>query len=111
MNKFLYKAGLIFFFSALQFVFMTEIKPDFILVLTVYFAVRFGSNTGQLTGFFGGLLNEAASFSSLFGLNIFYKTIVGFVAGRLQRRIFQSHFLWLLFWFSLSLSSKFHYFY
>jgi rod shape-determining protein MreD len=91
MAEFLYKAVLILLFAAFQTVIATEIKPDLILILTVYFAVRFGSNTGQFTGFFGGLLNEVSSFSSLFGLNMFYKTIVGFVAGRLKGKIFQSH--------------------
>jgi len=57
--------------------------PDIALCILVYIAYVNGRMTGQLTGFFSGLLIDFLSAAPL-GLNAFVRTITGIVTGCLK---------------------------
>jgi rod shape-determining protein MreD len=61
--------------------------PDFTLGIIVYSAYVNGGMTGQLTGFFSGLLLDLISNAPL-GLNAFIRTIMGAIAGLLKGTFF-----------------------
>lgn len=56
------------------------IKPDFVLIAVVAFALRKGSVAGEVGGFLIGLIEDCLSFP-LLGLNGFSKCLAGFLAG------------------------------
>ncbi|MEW5768223.1 MAG: rod shape-determining protein MreD [bacterium] len=56
------------------------IKPDFVLIGVVAFALRKGSVAGEVVGFLAGLIEDCLSFP-LLGLNGFSKCLTGFLAG------------------------------
>jgi rod shape-determining protein MreD len=59
-------------------------KPDLALDILVFSAYLNGMMTGQLSGFFSGLLLDFLSSAPL-GLNLFIRTVIGAVAGFLNR--------------------------
>jgi rod shape-determining protein MreD len=61
--------------------------PDLTLGILVYTAYINGSMTGQLTGFFSGILLDFLSAAPL-GLNIFIRTIIGAANGLIIGRFF-----------------------
>lgn len=59
------------------------IKPDLLLILTVYFAFKEGEFRGQLTGFGTGLLQDAVSVTNIpLGFQAMPKAIIGFLIGK-----------------------------
>ena len=58
-------------------------KPDLALDILVFSAYLNGMMTGQLSGFFSGLLLDFLSNAPL-GLNLFVRTVIGAVAGFLN---------------------------
>ncbi len=71
-------------------------KPDLVLILTLYFGFKGGVMTGQTTGFLGGLLEDIPS-SKQFGVNMLIKTLIGFGAGHLHKKIFTESFFTVFF--------------
>jgi rod shape-determining protein MreD len=61
--------------------------PDFVLGIVVYSAYVNGAMTGQLTGFFSGLMLDLISNAPL-GLNTFIRTIMGAFAGFMKGTFF-----------------------
>jgi len=57
--------------------------PDLALCILIYIAYVNGTMTGQLTGFFSGLMIDFLSAAPL-GLNAFVRTITGALVGRLK---------------------------
>ncbi|MDR1469770.1 MAG: rod shape-determining protein MreD [Spirochaetaceae bacterium] len=57
--------------------------PDIALLILVFVSYVNGSLMGQTTGFFGGLLLDFVSFAPL-GLNIFVRTVTGYLVGLLR---------------------------
>ncbi|MBS0616902.1 MAG: rod shape-determining protein MreD [Spirochaetes bacterium] len=86
-----------FFQTSVDFFALGSIKPDFLLILTVYFALYRGSFAALWIGFFGGLLQDInlGGYTNLVKQDVQYyigtsalaKTIVGFVAGKVARDI------------------------
>jgi rod shape-determining protein MreD len=68
------------------------VKPDLIFITVVYLSYCFGSFYGEVTGFAGGLLQDAVSRSPL-GLLTFPKVALAFVVGMFGRSIFKSNIL------------------
>jgi rod shape-determining protein MreD len=66
------------------------VKPDLVFIIVVYFAYSFGSLYGEVTGFIGGLLNDAISNSPL-GLLAFPKMALGYIIGFFGRSIFKGN--------------------
>jgi rod shape-determining protein MreD len=61
--------------------------PDLALGILVFCAYVNGTMTGQLTGFFSGLLLDFLSASPL-GLNAFIRTLIGALGGRMNGTFF-----------------------
>ena len=68
------------------------VKPDLQFIIIVYFSYSFGSFYGEITGFFGGLLQDSISNSPL-GLFAFPKMAVGFLVGMFGKDIIKSNIL------------------
>jgi len=66
--------------------------PDIALVILVFIAYVNGTMTGQLTGFFSGLLVDLLS-SSPIGLNALVRTFIGALAGFIKGTFFLDIFL------------------
>ncbi|TAL35580.1 MAG: rod shape-determining protein MreD [Spirochaetes bacterium] len=64
------------------------IKPDLLFITIVYCGYSFGSFYGEVTGFIGGLLHDAASHSPL-GLLALPKFVVGYIVGFFGRSVFK----------------------
>lgn len=83
--------------TSVDFFALGSIKPDFLLILTVYFALYRGSFSALWIGFFGGLLQDInlGGYSNLvkqdmqfyIGTSALAKTIIGFATGKVARDI------------------------
>ncbi|QEN07560.1 rod shape-determining protein MreD [Oceanispirochaeta crateris] len=60
--------------------------PDITLIILVCISIRYGSVTGQLTGFTTGLMEDFLSLSPL-GFNSLIRTIIGFLTGLFHDRL------------------------
>lgn len=72
--------------SVLPFLSLT-IKPDLLLVIVVYLGLRKGQETGCISGFAFGLMQDASS-EIMFGANGFTKTIFGFLCGIAGKQLY-----------------------
>jgi rod shape-determining protein MreD len=61
--------------------------PDLVLLIIVFMAYNNGTMTGQLTGFFSGLMLDFLSAAPL-GLNMLVRTLVGALAGLMKVAFF-----------------------
>jgi rod shape-determining protein MreD len=61
--------------------------PDLALIILIFSAYTNGAMEGQFTGISGGLFIDFVSFSP-FGLNMFIRTVIGFVFGKLKGNFF-----------------------
>jgi rod shape-determining protein MreD len=57
-------------------------RPDLILIVLVFFSLRFGPNWGMSVGFFLGLIQDLIS-THFLGLATLSKTVAGFISGSL----------------------------
>ncbi|MCK4906195.1 MAG: rod shape-determining protein MreD [Spirochaetes bacterium] len=99
MKKFIFIFILIVFFGILQssvffdvFKLIGAAKPDIILMLVVFVAYKKGSMEGQMVGFGAGLFVGIFS-TALFGLNPFIYTLIGFLMGLVEKKIYADSFL------------------
>jgi rod shape-determining protein MreD len=60
--------------------------PDITLIILVYISIRYGSVSGQMTGFATGLMEDFLSLSPL-GFNSLIRTIIGFLTGLFHDRL------------------------
>lgn len=67
-------------------------KPDVILIIAALYGFMYGSSTGSLVGFTGGLLGNLLV-GSYIGPDLLSKSLVGFLAGLIQRIIFVENIL------------------
>lgn len=68
-----------------------RVVPDIALCILVFIAYTNGAMTGQLTGFFSGILLDFLSFAPL-GLNTFIRTLVGAITGFIKDTFFLDTF-------------------
>ena len=61
-----------------------DIRPDFILLLLVYFSARYGRMSGIVVGFTVGLLQDVTGSYSVLGATAMSKALVGYTAGTLN---------------------------
>ena len=78
-------------FAILQSTLLTQIipfqfVPDIALLLLIAASWRYGSMTGELTGFFIGIAFDALSLAPL-GFHTFLFTVLGYLYGKLQGSI------------------------
>ncbi len=79
-------AVVLFEAAALSNWYLLPTTPDIMLIVILYIGMKNGSNIGQLTGFFSGLLIDFLS-ASPFGLNSLVRTILGFLSGLLHLNV------------------------
>ncbi len=65
--------------------------PDLMLIVCLYISLHNGIFLGETTGFFSGMMIDFLS-SGPFGLNCLIRTIIGFLAGLLNRTVNTSGF-------------------
>ncbi len=63
------------------------VVPDIALIVVVFLANKKGSFAGELGGFAAGITQDFLSLSPL-GFHAFSKTIIGYVAGKTQEKMF-----------------------
>jgi rod shape-determining protein MreD len=68
------------------------VKPDLLFIAIVYFAYSFGSFYGEVTGFIGGIFQDAVSNAPL-GLLTLPKVIIAYVIGIFGRTVFKQSWL------------------
>ena len=70
--------------QSFQVISIGSVSPDFLLLLTIVYALSRGSFKGEILGFFLGLILDLMS-GALFGLNAFVFTLVGACATPFQK--------------------------
>jgi rod shape-determining protein MreD len=81
----LFVGSLLLQFTVAQYIEILYWKPDLILIVLVFFSLRYGPNWGMSIGFFVGLFQDIIS-THFLGLLALSKTISGFIAGSLAGR-------------------------
>jgi len=68
------------------------IKPDFILIVSIYSGLCLNKNTAAGIGFAFGLIQDALSFKFM-GINSFSKCLIGFLVGSLREKILSENLI------------------
>lgn len=68
------------------------IKPDFILIVSIYGGLCLNKNTAATIGFMFGLVQDALSFKMM-GINSLSKCLIGFSIGSLREKILGENLL------------------
>lgn len=80
--------------------------PDLVLILIATYSFLEGPTPGGFAGFSGGVLQDLLLVRS-FGLNILSKTVIGYLAGLVERNLFGSaRILPTIAMFAVSISSQ-----
>ena len=66
------------------------VMPDLTLLLVLYFAMADGEERAMFTGLLGGLYQDVAG-NAVLGHHILCNVVVGYVAGRVARRLITEH--------------------
>jgi len=93
--------------TSLDFFQLGGIKPDFLLLLTLYYSMNKGEMYGIWIGFFGGLLQDinlgvmtilgTNQVQHYIGINILPKSITGYLSGKFSENIQKnSNFSWFI---------------
>lgn len=67
-----------------DFLAIETIRPDFVAILVLYWAVKYGRTVGTLSGFLMGLLIDLSGTASFFGLSSMIYSITGYLGGYLM---------------------------
>lgn len=70
-------------------------KPDLVLILVIFLALKKGSFLGETYGFIGGLLEDSVAFG-LLGIQAMVKTLVGFGVGLLKNKFEEDNIILLM---------------
>ena len=63
---------------------INNIRPDFLVILVLYWSVKFGRTIGIISGFFGGMVVDFTGTASFFGLSPLIFSITGYLSGNLK---------------------------
>ncbi len=101
MRNYIFRFLIIFVAILLQSVIFTKFsilemvnikaKIDLALMLVIFFGLKGGIMPGQTGGFVAGLLEDLLAKD--FGINMLIKTIIGFIAGTFNKKIYLENFL------------------
>lgn len=69
-----------------------DIQPDFVVCFVLAAAFLGGRTPGTICGFFDGLLQDLAT-GGILGLHLIPLTIMGYLAGMAERKVFKDHSL------------------
>ncbi|MBU1043801.1 MAG: rod shape-determining protein MreD [Candidatus Omnitrophica bacterium] len=68
------------------------IKPDFVLLMVIFFALYKGQKQGMFYGMLVGIVVDALS-GGVIGINSFSLGFIGYICGLLKERVYINHFL------------------
>ncbi len=68
----------------LDFFEINNIRPDFLIILILYWSIKYGRTLGIISGFLIGLLADLAGSASFFGLSPLTYSITGYLSGNLK---------------------------
>lgn len=74
------------------FMSIASVKPDFVLVFVALMGLFYGHKTGLLIGFFSGLVIDLSGMG-VFGFYTFCYTLLGVIAGSIQKSVFEENYL------------------
>jgi rod shape-determining protein MreD len=83
---------LIFQSTLFQGLAVGAVKPDFVILLVVFFSLYKGARPGMFYGMGLGIFVDALS-GGIIGVNSFVFGCVGFLCGLLEERVYINHFL------------------
>ena len=63
-----------------------DVGPDFVIIMIVAIAIRYGPATGCFWGFFAGFTQDIYAPVEWLGANTIAMTVLGFVVGQLEER-------------------------
>ena len=63
---------------------INNIRPDFFIILVLYWSIKFGRTLGVLSGFVIGILVDLSGVASFFGLSPLIYSITGYLSGNLK---------------------------
>ncbi len=87
MKKFLLYLFFAYVALSVQGIFFESVKPDFVLVLVCFYALKYGHVKGVAYGALSGLIIDAAS-GFILGPNIISKSVAAFLARSVRENIF-----------------------
>ena len=85
----------------LDFLSIDNIRPDFLVILILYWSIRFGRTIGIISGFIIGITVDLTGTASFFGLSSLIFSITGYLSGNLKGLYIKVNpifftFLWIL---------------
>ncbi len=78
----LFAVALVLQLTVVEYIQIFNWRPDLVLIVLVFYALRMGPNLGMTAGFVTGLIQDLVSLHYL-GLTALAKTVAGFTAGAL----------------------------
>ena len=86
----------------LDFFEINNIRPDFLVIVILYWSIKFGRTLGIISGFLIGLLVDLAGTATFFGLSSLIYSITGYLSGNLKGLFNKVNpFLFTLFWIAI----------
>ena len=67
-----------------DFLSINTVRPDFLIILVLYWSIKHGKSVGTLSGFIIGLSVDLSGTASFFGLSPLIYTITGYLGGYLH---------------------------
>ena len=67
-----------------DFLSIGTIRPDFLVILVLYWSIKYGRTTGTIAGFLIGLLIDLSGTASYFGLSPLIYSVTGYLGGYLM---------------------------
>ena len=81
---------------------VNNIRPDFFIILILYWSIKYGRTLGVISGFVIGLLVDLTGSASFFGLSPLMYTITGYLSGYLSGLFNKINpILFTIFWVSI----------
>ncbi|OGW74596.1 MAG: rod shape-determining protein MreD [Omnitrophica bacterium RBG_13_46_9] len=91
----IYTVILILFFleiTALNKIRLFGVRPELLLIATIFFGFHFGMMRGMEVGLISGVLKDVFSIA-LFGVNALLFLFIGFLSGFLKKSLFKENFI------------------
>ena len=67
-----------------DFLALKTIRPDFMVILVLYWAIKHGRLAGTISGFLIGMLIDLSGTASFFGLSPLIYSVTGYLGGYFQ---------------------------
>jgi len=71
---------------------VSGVRPEILLIVTVFFGFHFGTVRGMEIGALSGILKDIFSITG-FGINAFSFLLIGFLSGYLKDKLFKDNFV------------------